>query len=250
MKIRRLLAVSALALAPLMTLGAAAGPASAATTYSSVINTKAPMTFAPGKGGLANDTEATATKGEHVHMVAWQNPSSDPSHRYFFIAAANGNEGWVHAGVVSDQTSTPAASTVNWINAANWAMGQDGATKVPTADRNGTDATYWSGWCWLYSFDAWNIGAKHAPKNPDGSLLATYDLYKADGKMSSPTAMPPRGSLVFFSYDGVAGHVAISLGSGYIETTQGNEGQKLPVVHETIAKQGLVQDGYVSPGNI
>ena len=190
--------------------------------------------------------------GAKVNMVCWQNPTSDINHRYFYIQASNGLEGFVHAGAVvqSTQTKTPGCGTVLWINAANWALSQDGQAKVPANAKNGNTVTYWSGWCWLFTFnDAWKLGAGHTPRYSGATAQATYNLYVSHKLMHGATSSPPRGSLVFFKY-GTIGHVAISLGDGRVETTRGNLGQTLTVTHMTIAQQGLAQLGYVLPGNV
>ena len=134
--------------------------------------------------------------------------------------------------------------------AVAWAMSQDGQVRVPANAKNGNvNATYWSGWCWLFSWDAWKLGAGHAPRYSGGSAQVTYNLYQAHGLMSGPASAPPAGSLVFFRY-GTYGHVAISLGNGSVETTQGNYGQELPVTRMAINRIGLTELGYVAPGNV
>lgn len=231
----------------LIAVGINPGMASA-TTYASRIAGTAPLTFCPGTTALCEASEGTATK-TNVNMVCWQNPSSDPSHRYFYVQTSAGTEGFVHAGVVSAQTATPICTNVSWINAANWALGQDGGNKVPANAKNGNTVTYWSGWCWLFAYDAWNLGAGHTPRYSSGTAQDVFNLYAQHNLMHGATSSPPRGSLVFFKY-GTAGHVAISMGDGWIETTRGDIGQTLSVTHMTIATQGLQELGYVLPGNV
>ena len=120
---------------------------------------------------------------------------------------------------------------------------------MPANAKNGNAVTYWSGWCWLFAYDAWRLGAGHTPRYSGGTAQATYNLYVEHKLMHGATSSPPRGSLVFFKY-GSAGHVAISLGDGWVETTQGNSGRALPVTRMTITKLGLPQLGFVLPGNI
>jgi surface antigen len=225
-----------------------AGSANAAT-YTSTINTTSALTFCPGTTAPCKASEGTVTAGTKVSMVCWQDPSSDHSHRYFYIQTKAGAEGFVHAGVVSAQTTTPVCTKVSSIDAASWALSQDGQKKVPANAKNGNTVTYWSGWCWLFAYDAWKLRAGHTPHYSGATAQATYSLYVSHKLMLRPTSSPPRGSLVFFKY-GTIGHVAISLGDGRIETTQGNIGQTLTVTHMTIAQQGLTQLGYVPPSSV
>jgi len=154
-----------------------------------------------------------------------------------------GHPVWATSTVQS--SPSPAAS-----KAVAWARSQDGQVSVPANAKNGNaGAVYWSGWCWLFSWDAWKLGAGQAPRYSGGSAQIVYNLYKAHGLVSGPSSAPPAGSLVFFRY-GTYGHVAISLGGGSVETTQGVYGNELPVTHMTIARIGLTELGYVAPGNV
>ena len=246
---RRVVSILAASAAGLLTVVALNSGAASATTYASKINTTSPLTLCPGTAVLCKASEGTVSAGTKVNMVCWQNPSTDPSHRYFYIQTSAGAEGFVHAGVVSAQTSTPVCTKVSWINAASWALSQDGQAKVPANAKNGNVVTYWSGWCWLFAYDAWKLGAGHTPRYSGATAQATYSLYVSHNLMHGATSSPPRGSLVFFKY-GTSGHVAISLGDGRLETTRGDLGQTLTVTHMTIAQQGLAQLGYVLPGNV
>jgi hypothetical protein len=223
--------------------------AAGATTNPPTVNATSPLTFCPGTTALCKASEGTVAARTTVSMVCWENPPSDPSHRYFYIQASGGREGFVHAGVVSYQARTPACSTVPWIDAANWALGQDGQSKVPANAKNGNVVVYWSDWCWLFTQDAWRLGAGHTSRYSGATAQDTYVLYARHNLVHALASFPPRGSLVFFSY-GTIGHVAISLGDGWIETTRGTAEQTLTVTHMTMTQQGLAQLGYVAPGNV
>jgi len=215
----------------------------------SKINTTGALTFCPGRTAPCQSSETTLARGTAVSMVCWENPQSDTSHRYFFVQTTAGIEGFVHAGLVSSQTTTPACSTISWINAAQWALGQDGAKMVAANAKNGNIASYWSGWCWLFVYDSWRLGAGHTPRYGGLTAQATYNLYTSHGLMHGATSSPPRGSMVFFR-SASAGHVAISLGDGWVETTQGFGGQTLPVTHLRLSQLGLSQLGFVMPANV
>lgn len=228
--------------------------AAEATTYASRMAVSAPLTFCPGTGGLCQSAEASVSAGSAVNMTCWVNPASDPSHRYFYVQTPNNTEGFVHAGAVvqNTQTRTPACNTLGYYNAAQWALGQDGKIQVPANARNGNPAVYWSGWCWLFAYDAWKLGAGKVARYSGDSAQLTYDAYATAHLMHGVSPNPPRGSLVFFSYGGPkgSGHVGISLGSGWIENTQGNLNQHEEVTHQQISKIGLAEIGFVLPGNI
>lgn len=220
-----------------------------AASYESNVSASTAETFCPGSTALCRAV-AGSVKGT-VHMVCWQDATwtDGKSHRWFYIQAPNGSEGFVQASAVSKQITTPNCTTVSWVKAAAWALGQDGHTTIPTNAKNGNQATYWSSWCLLFAYDSWKLGAGHTPLYSGFTAQQVWNLYKSHGKTHAASSLPPRGSLVFFSY-GSAGHVAVSLGNGWVETTQGGvESLKQPVTHKTLAQMKLPQIGYV-PANL
>jgi hypothetical protein len=216
------------------------------TNYASNTPTTTAETICPGTSAVCQTVEGYVSGP--VNMVCWQDATwtDGQSHRWFYIQAPNDSEGFVHAASVAHQITTPNCSTISWINAAAWAIKQDGQTQVPANAKNHNKVTYWSGWCWLFSYESWVIGAGHTPVYSDDTAQLVWNWYRSHGRTLAVSSMPPRGSLVFFSY-GSAGHVAISLGDGWIETTQGDLGQTLPVTHKTLAQEGHIQLGYVPP---
>lgn len=215
--------------------------------YESSVPTATAETFCPGTSVLCQAAEGSVQGA--VHMVCWQDATwtDGKSHRWFYIQAPNGSEGFVHAGSVASQITTPNCTTISWINAAAWALGQDGQWKVPANAKNGNTVTYWSSWCWLFSYDSWKLGAGHTPVYSAPTAQQVFNLYKSNGRMYAASSLPPRGALVFFSFGNV-GHVAVSLGDGQIETTQGyKESQMLKVTHKTLTQEGLTELGYVPP---
>ena len=241
-----------MAIAGLVTVSAAP---SMATTYTSVMQASAGTYWCTSTSAVCEQSFATVSKGTDVHMVCWQDGRTATgvyaSNRWFYVELATGLEGFVHSSDVSTktQTATPACTTLSWFDAMTWALGQDGQQKVPANAKNYNNVTYWSGWCWLFAYDAWNLGADHTPRyTGGGDAQAAYDFYNNHHLAQSPTSSPPPGSLVFFAY-GSLGHVAISLGDGWIETTQ-DIGTTLPVTHMKISAQGLTQLGYVLPANV
>jgi transcriptional regulator with XRE-family HTH domain len=218
-----------------------------AASYESNLSNTAAATFCPGTSALCQTT-AGFVRGR-VHMVCWQDAilTDGQAGRWFYIQAPNGAEGFVRAGTVADQITTPNCATISWIKVAAWALAQDGQTTISRDATNGNSATYWSSWCWLFVYDAWKLGAGFTPVHSASTAQQTWNLYKASGSWYAASSMPPRGSLVFFS-SGSVGRVAVSLGNGWVETSQGgDESEKLPVTHMTLAQVGLPQMGYVPP---
>lgn len=227
---------------------------SMATTYASVMQANAGTYWCTSTSAVCEQSFITVSKGTDVHMVCWQDGRTATgvytSNRWFYVELASGVEGFVHSSDVSTktQTATPACTTLPWFEAMTWALGQDGQQKVPANAKNGNNVTYWSGYCWLFAYDAWQLGAGRTPRYSGATAQAAYGSYNSHELVQSPISSPPPGSLVFFAY-GNLGHVAISLGDGWIETTQ-DIGTTLPVTHMKISTQGLTQLGYVLPGNV
>ena len=250
---RLVLLASSTAIAVAAVAASSAAPVSA-TTYSSVIQAKASTYWCTSSSGVCKYSFSTITKGTHVHMICWQDGRTVTgvykSNRWFYVELSSGFEAFVHSSDVSTktQTTTPACSTLSWFKAMTWALAQDGQQKVPAKDKNGNKVTYWSGWCWLFSYDAWKLGAGHTPRYSGDNAQLAYDAYHSHKLVNARTASPPPGSIVFFTYENL-GHVAISLGDGWIETTQ-DIGTTKPVTHMRISTQGLAELGYVLPANV
>jgi hypothetical protein len=240
-----------MALAGMVTVSAAP---SMATTYSSIMQANAGTYWCTSTSAVCERSFTTVSKGTDVRMVCWQDGRTATgvyaSNRWFYVQMASGLEGFVHSSNISTktQTATPACTTLLWFKAMTWALGQDGQQKVPANAKNGNVVTYWSGWCWLFAYDAWNLGAGHTPRYSGADAQAAYGSYSSHKLVQPPTSSPPPGSMVFFAYRKL-GHVAISLGDGWIETTQ-DIGTTLPVTHMKISTQGLTQLGYVLPSNV
>jgi hypothetical protein len=146
-----------------------------------------------------------------LKMVCWRDdrapfPGSSP--RWFYVYLDNGQEGYLWAPQVANQTpGTPNCSTINWINVADWAIGHLNQTSTSL-----TPSGYWAGYCATFTFNAWN------GQTVRGDAIVQYRYY-ADRGMVHP-GRPPRGALVWFNLSSY-GHVAISIGNWQVVGTQG-----------------------------
>lgn len=189
-----------------------------------------------------------------VRMVCYEdaNWTDGQSHRWFYVQTAHGFEGFVRAGAVSNQTGTPLCNTISWLNATAWALGQDGKAECSSVASN-CNATIWSAHPWLFAYDSWSLGTGRQPIFDAPQALLVWTRYHDRSLTRPPSNMPPRGSLVFFSH-GTTGYVAISLGFGWVEGTQGDvESEKKPVTHmkvDEMARNGETMLGYVPVSQI
>jgi transcriptional regulator with XRE-family HTH domain len=219
--------------------------------YESVVTYANDEILCPGVTSLCQ-TVTGSVQGS-VHMVCWQDAVGfgGKQNRWFYIQTPDGSEGFVHAAAVSKQIITPYCSKISWMNATAWALNQDGQMTIPLAAINSNNAKYSSSSGWLFAYDAWRLGGGHTPAHSAATAQQTWEMYEASGAWHVASNMPPRGSLVFFSYNTV-GRVALALGNGLVEITQDiddttDDTQIRPVTHMTIAQVGLPQLGYVPP---
>ncbi len=60
---------------------------------------------------------------------------------------------------------------------------------------------------------------------PKGNAINNYYYWRDRGRIQGGT--PPRGAIVFYNVT-TLGHETISLGNGYVATTQGTDNSNLP----------------------
>ena len=179
----------------------------------------------------------SVSSSQKASMVCWQDGSSATgdykTNRWFWVTGAFG-EGFVTASVVRNQTNVPACTTIKRFVAADAAVARDGQIWASAADT----ATFitpsrnewkpgpngqWAGDCPKLPAIGWlaagvTIPRQHAIKN--------YQTWKNQGRIQ--TGVPPRGAVVFYDIAKPWGHTAISLGNGYIATTQGLDSDRNP----------------------
>jgi uncharacterized protein YraI len=114
----------------------------------------------------------------------------------------------------------PPAQVSNAEKAARWAEAHVGARQPAAAELNGNSFRYWSGWCEVFSEDAYRIGA--GVPMPSYPTAAAHRAAVA-GRLQG--GVPPRGAIVLYRSTTASGHVAISVGGGNVVGTIGYMGQ-------------------------
>lgn len=145
---------------------------------------------------------------------------------------------------------TPGESECGAPQAANgaeqWARNHVGAVAPTAAEKlDNSTANGWSGWCWLFAFDAYLFGMGRQGL-PQGTAVVVMNTFAAQGRLVGGT--PPAGALVFWGANSLnsAGHAAISVGGGRAIGTRGFEGAGLPISEYNISDIPNY-GGYVIP---
>ncbi len=190
-----------------------------------------------------------------VTMHCWlDGRKAASSVRWFYVTGPGGiTSGYVHSSKIPTrlQPKVPNCNTIRGIRASHWAATHVGAKTVAAAEKNGNKVTYWSGWCYLFAWDAHALSHGVKPRLAGTAKLA-YNSYKASKRVTGYTKPEsiPIGSLVFWPNVTGAGHAAIYVGNGAVVSTIGVEGEVRPVSRVSLTKQFGVPAGFVSPGNI
>jgi hypothetical protein len=191
----------------------------------------------------ANEPFARIAQGTPLKMVCWVDdraPFTGASRRWFYSLLDNGQEGYLWAPQVANQTpNTPRCDSVNWLNTANWAIGHLGQTtgssteaaQFTAADWAPGPVGEWSGDCPKFTFLAWG------KQTLRGNAIDLFRQYRSLGRVHP--GRPPRGALVFWNRTNL-GHVAISIGNWQAIGTQGVDNQRLP-----IARYGVNTPDYL-----
>jgi hypothetical protein len=83
------------------------------------------------------------------------------------------------------------------------------------------NASWWSGWCETF------VEVTYGRRFRYTSAIAHYYARRNAGQIRSGT--PPRGAIVFYGGGGGYGHVATSVGGGYVISTMGYSSNRLPI---------------------
>ena len=117
----------------------------------------------------------------------------------------------------------PAPTVTREQNAANWAIAEKNSANPNWSDEFGRA---WSGYCEGFAEIA------YGKSNQFTSALVHYQWQLNNGRISTNTN-PPAGALVFYD-GGTFGHIGVSIGSGQVISTQGYDGQYLPVWQHSV----------------
>jgi hypothetical protein len=187
----------------------------------------------------------TITRPTPATMVCFE---KDQGKLWFYVLMNSGQEGYVWTGDVTGQTKVNDCSTINWLNASNWAIARAGNGALNgTGERYSTAGdgpdqpvgTAWSGACLAFVGDAWAPwGGIGAPTGPSSLPNYVFDYYynnpqRPDLKQYVHIGgRPPRGAMVFWGTN--PWHVAISVGNWQVVGTQGNVPQVLPIAEYNV----------------
>ena len=108
--------------------------------------------------------------------------------------------------------------------AVNWAMAEKNSPNPAWSDEFGR---YWSGYCEGFVEIAFGVRGQFA------SATAHYQWQLSQGRIRTDTN-PPAGAIVFYGGASGYGHVGISIGGGQVISTQGFNGQRLPVWQHSV----------------
>ncbi len=195
--------------------GTAIGTAGAASATSPALTSASPLYVCAGVASPCNKSMGTMTAGA-VSMTCWEQVSEPTGKHMWFYVTRGAQEGWVRAGDVAHQVTVKNCITAGHapVWAAAWAIAQVGKTIDVGKCLTFVDQAYKSTSKqdlapWTTSSTnpvmAWN----HAGKS------------KQHGKSDLRWKTPPRGAWVYWgSRPGSPdGHVALSLGNGWLVST-------------------------------
>lgn len=190
-----------LSLAALTVSVISAQPALAASTNSST-----PVRACTNLGDTGCNAWTTIPSGIGLSLRCWQDESwYDGTNRWFW-ASGYGVQGFVSANQVSWQYATPWCGNDPYVQAVRWAGSHLGQN-------------YDIGLCLQFVHDAWWVAGRDI-----GSATTAYNYWLTNprGYARVYDTNPPVGALVFWRPDAYnsAGHVAISIGSGWVISTE------------------------------
>jgi hypothetical protein len=197
----------------------------------------------------------TITAGTPLTMHCWIDDSvatgAYQSARWFYVSTSAGVRGFVHSSRVGRQVSVPHCSQHRGISAARWASMKIGSLRPTTAEKGANPSMdRWSGWCYVFAFDAYKFSTGALPKSGLGSAKNTFYAYRNEGKVRTDVNHNGIniGSMVFWTF-GKDGHAAIYVGQGNVVTTQGYSNDLKPIAVVPMSSFGT-PDGWVAPSNI
>ncbi len=128
------------------------------------------------------------------------------------------------------------ASTPNMQAAASWAIAEKSSPDPTWSDYFGHA---WSGWCERF------VEQANAFRFHFGSAIEHYRWHRDRYRIHTDTNAPV-GAVVFYG-GGAYGHVGVSIGGGWVISTQGVYGQRLPVWQHWITGLSNPYYGWAYP---
>jgi hypothetical protein len=172
-------------------------------------------------------TRKSIPSGTGLKMHCYQDDSKATeryaSNRWFYVTSRSGVRGFVHSSRVDTQTSVGRCQDHHGVAPSRWAAMQTGRTAPRSSETNGTGATGWSGWCYLFAYDAHVHTGGATPWSGGSAKQAFYAYQQAGATSTYSVSRTSIGSIVFWTSGGY-GHAAVYIGDGMVATTRGNEG--------------------------
>ena len=209
--------------------------------------------------------QKTLNKGAEVAMKCWYKDAwatgNYKSDKWFYVVSAGGTQGFIHSSWIDydeqwhDSPWCSGSSTsVRGIRAARLAAMKVGNTKLSSTDRSVSSVqpapTYWSGWCYLFTYIMHEETHGYGPKTGTGSAYGAYTYYKNKGSIRTDWDSLNIGSIIFYGTSS-PGHAALFVGQGKVVTTQGTrESDKKEIAIKSISSASVsAKKGWVSPGS-
>lgn len=187
-----------------------------------------------------------------VTVICWLDgrvPSGESSRRWFYAKARTTAgptyEGFIYTPRIADPPRVGHCSMRRELATTGWATDHLGQVITQnTSERAGWPGGpvgEWSGDCVHFVRLAW------WKRTYNGNAYQLLNQYAAAGKVRT-SGTPPRGALVLWSRSASPslGHAALSVGNGWMVTTQSTDGAYKPIV----IKQIKGASGWVAPADI
>lgn len=154
-------------------------------------------------------------------VISWNRWARTTGGRYIADIYLNAKkDGYPKCGAAAPKPSVSKKAQ----RAADWAR-----ARISDTETNLTPDRMWSGWCELFAEVAYGTRGRYP------SARDNYKAQRAAGRIRT-TGTPPVGALVFYDLTEY-GHVGISLGDGYVVSTQGYNTPK-KVARHTVKGMG------------
>jgi hypothetical protein len=179
-------------------LVAGAQPAAAST-----ITTSTPVRACTNLADASCAAWTTLPAGSTVTMRCWRDQSSYAGTVRWFWVDGPGRQGFVSANHVRSQTSVPHCNTKPSVQAVRWA-----GTKLKE--------NIYQYRCLAFVHDAWKYAGREIGSR--ATAQAFWNSPPSGTRVATSSTAAPVGALVFWR-SGTDGHVAISIGDGYVIST-------------------------------
>lgn len=215
----------------LVASGMVLAPAASAATVTPGVNLRPCVDL-----GQAVCSPVGTTSGTGVNTIrCWRDGSwatgNYSSNRWLLVYLSDGREGYVHSSYVAGQYATPSCGTLAYVRAADKALSyyrqQSAPSDIASRYSDWAPGPYaeWSGDCAKLTHSAYVYGAGLGFAG--GNAIQQYNTYRSQGAVLG--GLPRYGAPVYYNIAAPYGHTAIYIGGTTVITTQGMDGNNLPV---------------------